>query len=444
MKKLLLTVLIITILPLMNTLSAQVNGANDYDLVKQRFESYATLTAGEPLWFHLFPVHLPDLFAENNSTGNMETLRLLSAARETGTLSEVLGEEWFEGAWLNSYDMFYYYDDNNYLVQTINKIWEEGAWVDEGKTMITNNSSGMPVEAMLYIWNAETPAWELMSKMTYTYNGQGDVTQMLMEFWMDPVWMGYMKINYFYNEIGVSEIITQGWDFIQGTWVNTNRDLFTYNSSGYPVEELSQFWDSGQWMDNEKETMIYNAQWQHVESLTLLYNGSAWENYLHFTYEYTAGGDITEEIEQLWSGEAWVNNYKYLYTYLRSASVSEILEFFWNSGAWESSYKESYFYNPVGISEKDKTVSGINLTAFPNPFSDQLTINFNLAEAETVSLSVYDLSGKLVETVVPQVNFAAGIHNINWDPIRELDGTAYFITLAVGSKTISRIVLKTN
>jgi len=441
MKKLLLTVLIITMMPLMNTLWAQVNGANDYDLVKQRFESYATLTAGEPLWFHLFPVQLPDLFAGNQGTDNMETLRLLSAARETGTLSEIFGEEWFEGAWLNSYDMFYYYDDNNYLVQTINKIWEEGAWIDEAKTMITNNSSGMPVEAMLYIWNTETSAWDLMAKMTYTYNGEGDVTQMLMEFWMDPVWMGYMKINYFYNEIGVSEIITQGYDFMLGTWVNTNRDLYTYNSSGYPVEELSQIWDSSQWMDNEKESLIYDGQWQHVESIILLYNGSAWDNYLHYTYQYNTGGDITVEIEQSWSGEAWVDSYKYLYTYLRSASVSEILELYWNGDAWENSYRESYYYNPVGIAEKDNDMNEM-AEVYPNPFHDNLQVNINLSEAAMITLAVYDLTGKIIETIVSNQHFAAGDQNITWKPNRALDPAIYILKLTSGTNTYFSTIIK--
>lgn len=48
---------------------------------------------------------------------------------------------------------------------------------------------------------------------------------------------------------------------------------------------------------------------------------------------------------------------------------------------------------------------------FPNPFNPSTTISFNLPEAETVSLVIYDLSGKEVSRILNNEFLNAGYHN---------------------------------
>jgi len=50
---------------------------------------------------------------------------------------------------------------------------------------------------------------------------------------------------------------------------------------------------------------------------------------------------------------------------------------------------------------------------FPNPFNPKTTIKFSLASAEHVTLSVYDISGRLVSTLVNEP-VAAGQHSADW------------------------------
>lgn len=51
---------------------------------------------------------------------------------------------------------------------------------------------------------------------------------------------------------------------------------------------------------------------------------------------------------------------------------------------------------------------------FPNPFNPATTIAFDLARAEHVSLSVFDMQGRLVRTLVNEAR-AAGSYNVVWD-----------------------------
>ena len=51
---------------------------------------------------------------------------------------------------------------------------------------------------------------------------------------------------------------------------------------------------------------------------------------------------------------------------------------------------------------------------YPNPFRDQTTINFTLPEAGEVTVSVYDISGRKVATLVNQ-SLTAGAHQVQWN-----------------------------
>ncbi len=51
---------------------------------------------------------------------------------------------------------------------------------------------------------------------------------------------------------------------------------------------------------------------------------------------------------------------------------------------------------------------------YPNPFNPTTTISFSLPEPSEVTLSVYDVTGRLVKNVVDK-GYEAGIHNVVWD-----------------------------
>lgn len=75
-------------------------------------------------------------------------------------------------------------------------------------------------------------------------------------------------------------------------------------------------------------------------------------------------------------------------------------------------------------------------SARPNPFVESTEIHFSLAESRNVSLTIYDVSGRLVRTLL-QENRVAGAHQIVWDG-RSSGGElvpagVYFVRLEAGS-----------
>ncbi len=73
---------------------------------------------------------------------------------------------------------------------------------------------------------------------------------------------------------------------------------------------------------------------------------------------------------------------------------------------------------------------------FPNPFAGQTTIRFTLDEADTVQLTILDISGKEVHRVVDR-SFAAGEHAVAFDAAGLASGI-YFYKLQTSTKSQSR------
>lgn len=68
----------------------------------------------------------------------------------------------------------------------------------------------------------------------------------------------------------------------------------------------------------------------------------------------------------------------------------------------------------VGIVENDKLENPDISNVYPNPFSDQTTISFQIDQESFVSLRIYDLSGKVVSTLISQ-NLTSGNHSVIWN-----------------------------
>ncbi len=67
---------------------------------------------------------------------------------------------------------------------------------------------------------------------------------------------------------------------------------------------------------------------------------------------------------------------------------------------------------PVGT----KTPKSYKLeNAYPNPFNPATNIEFSIPKTEKVRLEVYDITGKLVRTIVDSEVLAAGVYHAKWD-----------------------------
>ncbi len=84
--------------------------------------------------------------------------------------------------------------------------------------------------------------------------------------------------------------------------------------------------------------------------------------------------------------------------------------------------------------------SGFSLSCYPNPFNPTTTISFELPRGGQVTLDVYDLMGRLVQTLVNE-SMTAGSHQIAFDGSHLASGIYWSRLNAGGKQVVRKMVL---
>jgi hypothetical protein len=91
--------------------------------------------------------------------------------------------------------------------------------------------------------------------------------------------------------------------------------------------------------------------------------------------------------------------------------------------------KSIFALSPVGV--EDRSVRGphphrfgLNKTA-PNPFKHSTVISYSLPATTEVTLSIYDIAGRLVETLVNETQ-QPGIHQVRWNRKSDPSGVYFY------------------
>ncbi|MFQ6103970.1 MAG: T9SS type A sorting domain-containing protein [Candidatus Glassbacteria bacterium] len=114
-------------------------------------------------------------------------------------------------------------------------------------------------------------------------------------------------------------------------------------------------------------------------------------------------------------------------------------------------YGDVFKFSPTGI-EEEKGMAPLPLATslhqnYPNPFNPSTVIEFSLARESQVEISIYDLQGRKVKTLVTEY-LSSGDHKIQWDGKNdqgnEVGSGVYFLRLRVNdtAETRKMVLLK--
>lgn len=84
------------------------------------------------------------------------------------------------------------------------------------------------------------------------------------------------------------------------------------------------------------------------------------------------------------------------------------------------------------------------LLIYPNPIASQFSIKFDLVQQETVSIELYDLQGKLVQSFVQNQFFEQGEYALELNCVPSLSAGNYVLTLQVGGRKMRSIQVMKN
>jgi hypothetical protein len=124
------------------------------------------------------------------------------------------------------------------------------------------------------------------------------------------------------------------------------------------------------------------------------------------------------------------------------------------TGVWAPSRMQAHYEYMIrctvdaysGVSPADLPVTTYSLLEnYPNPFNPSTTIQYSLGRPGIVTLKIFDVTGRLVNTLLNQ-NMAQGIHRIGWNGKdtngKEVATGVYFYTIQTpGSYKTAKMVL---
>lgn len=93
---------------------------------------------------------------------------------------------------------------------------------------------------------------------------------------------------------------------------------------------------------------------------------------------------------------------------------------------WDPVNAEYDMYDATGL---EKLSSAVNLVVYPNPSNGIVNIDFDLLYDENISVSVFDMTGKMVRNAINATEMAAGSNRISLD-ISDLNNGLYFVALS--------------
>ena len=99
-------------------------------------------------------------------------------------------------------------------------------------------------------------------------------------------------------------------------------------------------------------------------------------------------------------------------------------------------------YTATGAGDTLTPQDFVLLRNYPNPFNPSTTIEWSLSNAADVNLTIYDVRGREIATLVDK-NQLAGNHSIHWNAVNQPAGV-YFAKLSAGSqiKSIKLVLVK--
>lgn len=313
------------------------------------------------------------------------------------------------GEWENSTCQVTVYDQAGRMVSQALHMWNrlDQRWEGWKKFVTVLDTAGNYVADVVYHWNNPTMDWVGEQKIYRTYDGEG---RELAEDWYvyrgDPG--GWMIVNsYVHKHDSLGRIVESlGYDrFPDSTaWEKSSLSFFSYDSAGNWVDQRYYRWsdDSGGWYADFRQSWEYSDRglvtahllygWEPADSSWSLGSKSikAWDE---------SGNMILHEYHSRWPGETVVKpRRRYEYTFNPESYLTEEIRYDWDpeTADWKYYSKVVRYWSEFDVTDPVKTLDRQRIESirvFPNPFTDQLTVEFHRRQ-EVSRIELFDVQGR--------------------------------------------------
>lgn len=164
-----------------------------------------------------------------------------------------------ESEWVNDVKTQYDYDENNNRLQKVRKVWDGEYFVNEAKSNYAYDANNKKTWSMMYYW--EDGEWSESQEFDYQYDVDGNLYQILTEAWIEDEWVKFQKIEYTYDTSNLLfSIEGSQWDTLTNSWFHPHhKQLYTYDLNDNRIILKMQGWNEYDeyWYNLYKTTYYY-------------------------------------------------------------------------------------------------------------------------------------------------------------------------------------------
>lgn len=338
-----------------------------------------------------------------------------------GRLIEVLGEQWDAVEWkLYSRSTTHY--NGSGLQDTVTIQFRAGdVWENASRTIFSYDGGNFSSEVINQSWNMFGSMWVNASRITSTYasNMLDTSTQYL---WDTDHWTLFGVTTFTYNGQGLlTETLTQS-DF-GGGLTNSSRTTTEYDNNDNDTLTVYENWGGSDWLPSTRIRRMFDGSGNEILTINDTWLVTMYTTISNDTSKYNPDNRVSEvvHVELFYSSDLSRTLYYYDDVNMTVTTVEQN----WNpalqaapTAEWTNDTKEITVY--------DEFATAVQIDAnphsphyelgqnFPNPFNPTTVIHFSLPRGANVEISIYNLLGQQVTTLENGYH-DPGIYETTWD-----------------------------
>ena len=351
--------------------------------------------------------------------------RLTYIYSDSGKLFTNIQEQWIVNAWVFLDRKLNTYDNSGNLIITLFQYWLNNSWTNSAQYISTYSSSGKILTELDQTW--VNNAWFNLGNTSDTYDPAGNLITNIQQNWSGTEWDNSEKSDYYFDPAG-KIYLQEDHIWMDSSWTQLNLFTYTYDNSDNLIQYVYENWGNQAWQFNYQEFYTYDVSNNCISKLSQLSESAGWTNYEKTLYSFDNNGNCVQGENLIWNG-VWAYNANDIVLYYNHHQSK--IEYN-NTAIATVSYVQV-----TGVADENISVNQFSLKQnYPNPFNPTTTINFSLAKQGNVKLSVYDITGSKVATIVNE-NKPAGNYSVKFNAFGIASGI-YLYRLESGNYIAAR------
>lgn len=358
---------------------------------------------------------------------------------DAGEILEEVNEYYdFEGEINDGTKYTYEYNAENVLLILTTHLWDINtqAWQNSVQMVRSIFSGTLPKEETLKKWNGNM--YENVSRTLYSYDTELNLTERIEADWLGGMFTDKLKITYAYDGNNYKSTETTAIYTNGNFWRDSHRYLYEHTGQGLMTLKQYDIWDDSgfnpQWVPQWQEVLDYNGDDLKISEIHNEYSIGKWEPISKKTYDYSPAGNFVLNQQELFQNGNWVNDEKETYSYDAEENILTWTWQDWESGKTVGFLHENYQYsNCKIITDIVEKIHPFTVKVYPNPFSQQFKIQFELQKTESITFNLMDITGKTVFQMNETISAGMQVIEIN----KELPTGVYVYEISTGTNRLT-------